>query len=247
MLPLLALSSLQAISACCFTQRLPPLEAAELAKLGSLPGLQRVTFRWADRHAGGCPADAVAAWAELLMKQHDLLGPAFQCFPPAVVQVLRAWGGLQLQHLKLLGPSFPAAVVQALSSLQGLTSLQLCHSSGGSTQLPGVRGARLYSTVAELAAALAPLSALRCLQLCELMSASCGLDGGDDLEGTAALLRALGGMPDLSSVEVLLHIKLQEAPAAAAVQQLSAVAAQLPSSLASSCEVTQQRLRFVKV
>lgn len=138
----------------------------------------------------------------------------------------------------------PAEAVLQLGKLQGLTRLQLeCGSFGPAPEY-------VHATPLQLAGALQSLTDLQQLSLGPIVwgAKNRGGSGGvgdmtwlgpQDVESAAALLRAVGSLPELDYVRLDVPVRLDFS----AVQQLSGMLQQLlPSHLASSCKVSKDHV-----
>jgi hypothetical protein len=147
--------------------------------------------------------------------------------------VLKAWQQLPVKKLSFAACQYGSALVQQLGMVHGLQTLDL---SGWQD-----RG-ELKATLQQLAAALQSLKYLRSLRIAGLTyvvgATPAPREAPHDVEGVAAVLRAIAVLLKLRDLRVVLPLRLTDA----AVQQVPGMLKLLPSWMVRYCTLQQDKL-----
>jgi hypothetical protein len=189
--PLLALSRLRDLHLHlrCLDGTVPAVR--DIRQLSTLRSLQEVQIVW-----------------------DSIVWPAYELDKLAVEGIVAAFQVLPLKELTWHNAGIPAAIVQQLSNLQGLTSLDLDTQPYGGTE--DSRERRHVLSPAGLAVVLQQLTALQRLFLREhnYTAASDAVESAaDEREGLVKLVQAVGGLQQLFAVRVRMRVRLQEVSA----------------------------------
>jgi hypothetical protein len=218
-------------------------QARDLQKLSVLQHLQEVEvqYNWGKQSVDeSSAAAAAAAWGVLPVKHLDW---SSETVPHVVLQQLRELRGLTSLRLRV-GQHLAASAVQLAEVLQQLQSLQQLHVEFVTRRVAvrrmlGTSAARMSSSTGprrssasrgRMTSGTGPLQEVR---------ASC-LDA-DDVEGVAAVLRALGSLQELVEVNVELPVDIEKAQ----VKQLASMLPQLlPSNIRQCCKLGQDEVKL---